>query len=86
MQYSPGRHRRGALGVAYLTATEHLPRDLERASGQLAMARERFYPWTIQGAMKLIAKTSKALDPEARATFDAIYDGTKPSSEGEDDD
>lgn len=75
------------LGVAYLTGADGLPRDLTRAAEQLAMAKERYYPWSIQGADKLLKKTSKALPADARAAFDRIYDGTKPelSDDGDDD-
>ncbi|MBA2540247.1 MAG: hypothetical protein H0V17_11470 [Deltaproteobacteria bacterium] len=75
------------LGVAYLTAGDGLPRDLTRAADQLEMAKERSYPWSIQGAEKLLAKTRKSLDSEARAAFDRVYDGTRPApSNGDDDD
>ncbi len=75
------------LGVAYLTGAEGLPRDLTRGAEQLAMAKERYYPWSIQGGDKLLKQTSKALPADARAVFDRIYDGSKPepSDDGDDD-
>jgi hypothetical protein len=72
------------LGLAYLTASDHLPRDDKRALNQLKMARERNFPWTTQGAEKLIKTTRKALDPAARLVFDKVYDGTKPEWSDED--
>ena len=76
------------LGVAYLTGADGLPRDLTRAADQLAMAKQRYYPWSLQGAEKLLTKTRKPLASDARAVFDRIYDGTKPSpsDDGGDDD
>jgi hypothetical protein len=75
------------LGVAYLTGADGLPRDLTRAAEQLAMAKERYYPWSLQGAEKLLTKTRKPLAADARAVFDRIYDGTKPApAEDSDDD
>ena len=66
------------LGVAYLTGADGLPRDLTRAADQLEMAKERYFPWSIQGADKLLAKTRKNLPSDARAAFDRIYDGKRP--------
>ena len=75
------------LGVAYLTGADGLPRDLTRAAEQLAMAKERYYPWSLQGAEKLLTRTRKPLAADARAVFDRIYDGTKPApAEDSDDD
>ncbi len=72
------------LGVAYLSGVDGLPRDLTRAAEQLEMAKERYYPWSIQGADKLLAKARKNLPSDARAAFDRIYDGTKPELGGGD--
>ncbi len=68
------------LGVAYLTGADGLPRDLTRAAEHLAMAKERYFPWSIQGADKLLAKSRKNLPSDARAAFDRIYDGTRPEA------
>ncbi len=74
------------LGVAYLTGADGLPRDLTRAAEQLTMAKKRHYPWSLQGAEKLLTETRKPLATDGRAVFDRIYDGTKPSPADDSDD
>jgi len=62
------------VAIAYLTGADGLPRDLSRARSQLAEAKERNYPYVINGAVKILAATRKALDPEALAVFDTVFD------------
>ena len=64
------------LGLAYLTAGEHLPRDLEKARTQLVSALERGYPMSVQESDAMLAQARTRLAPDALAIFDAVYDGS----------
>ena len=63
------------LGVAYLTGTDGLPRDLEKAAAQLASAHERGSPMSVQESDAMLASTRARLAPDALAVFDAVYGG-----------
>jgi len=73
------------LAQAYLTATEGLPRDLERGRTHLEEAKTRHYPMSVQGSDKMIADARAPLPADARAVFDAVYDGSPPGADDDDD-
>ena len=66
-------HTHWELGLAYLAATEGLPRDLERGRAHLAEAKQRDYPMSAQGSVEVIAAARRSLAPDAAAVLDAIY-------------
>src|SRR5207245_2364187 len=71
-RYGTGRaHWR--LGLAYLTNTDGLPRDLDKARSHLASAKDRGYPMSVQGADAMMAQARARLAPDALAVFDAVF-------------
>ena len=68
-------HAHWELGLAYLTATDGLPRDLDKARGQLVSALERGYPMSVQESDTMLAHARARLAPDSLAVFDAVYDG-----------
>jgi TPR repeat protein len=64
------------LGLAYLTGTEGLPKDLEKARAHLADAKERQYPMSVQESETMLVQARARLEPEALAVFDLVYDGS----------
>ena len=60
------------LGAAYLAGSEGLDRDIEKARAHLTMARERHYPWTVQGSKKMIADLAKSAGND-RALVDELF-------------
>jgi TPR repeat protein len=74
------------LGAAYLTGTDGLDRDVEKARAHLTMARERHYPWTVQGTKKMIADLAKSAGAD-RALVDELFTAEpERASAGYDDD
>jgi hypothetical protein len=63
------------LGLAYLTGTDGLPRDLDKARSQLASARERNYPMSVQESDQMMTKARARLAPDALTVFDGVYAG-----------
>lgn len=61
------------LAVAYLTASEGLPRDLDKARVQLAAAEERGFPDSVEDGAKMLTDTRARVTPEARKLIDEIY-------------
>jgi hypothetical protein len=61
------------LGLAYLTGTEGLPRDLEKARSQLQNARERNYPMSVQESDQMMTQARARLAPDALVIFDGVY-------------
>jgi hypothetical protein len=61
------------IGIAYLKATEGLPRNLERARRELAQAKLQKWPYAMSDAREVLAAARKDLDPEALAVFDRVY-------------
>jgi hypothetical protein len=75
------------LGASYLTGTDGLDRDVEKARAHLTMARERHYPWTVQGSKKMIADLAKSAGAD-RALVDELFaaEPERSSSDNGDDD
>jgi hypothetical protein len=71
------------LGAAYLTGADGLDRDVEKARAHLTMARERHYPWTVQGSKKMIADLVKSAGAD-RAIVDELF-AAQPERSGSDD-
>jgi hypothetical protein len=63
------------IGLAYLTASDGLPRDLDKARSQLASAKESHYPMSVQESDTMQAQARARLAPDALAIFDAVYAG-----------
>ncbi len=61
------------LGVAYLSAGEGLPRNLDLAGSHLANARKCRYPESIQGGARIVVKARKGLAADALQIFDKHY-------------
>lgn len=80
------------LGLAYLAGKDGLPRDLEKARAQLADAKERGFPMSVQETDTMLVHARATLAPDALAVFDAVYEGASPgriddrADEGDEDD
>jgi hypothetical protein len=71
------------LGAAYLAGTDGLDRDVAKARAHLTMARERHYPWTVQGSKKMITDLAKTAGAD-RALVDELF-AAQPARSGSDD-